>query len=129
MLYGNILEVNALAKTYGASAHDLLLERVGLLNYLNSIALTLFKTFWSGYGYLTVRFPEFVNLPLLIVLLLIIYTIYVNYKKLNRELTIALIYAVGVIGGLVIMNFRLSAMHANVYKLLIRMNVAHFLRH
>ena len=112
MLYGNILEVNALAKTYGASAHDLLLERVGLLNYLNSIALTLFKTFWSGYGYLTIRFPEFVNLPLLIVLLLIIYTIYVNYKKLNRELTIALIYAVGVIGGLVIMNFRLSAMHA-----------------
>ncbi len=111
-LYGEIIEANALAKKFGQSYHELLLEQVGLFNYINSILLTLFKTFWSGYGALTLKLPEVINLLLLILTLLIIYTLFVKRKHFNYGLRISAIYAISIIGGLFLMNFRLASMHA-----------------
>lgn len=111
-LYGEIIEANVIAKTYGASHHFLLLEKVGPLNYANSIVISLFKTFWSAYGAVTVKLPEFINVILLIVSLAVVYTIIVNFKKLSRPLKIAVFYALSIITTLVIMNIQLAAMHA-----------------
>lgn len=112
LLYGEIIEVNALAKKFGQSYHELLLEQVGLFNYINSILLTLFKTFWSGYGAITIRFPEIINLFLLILTLLIVYTLFLKRKHFNYGLRISAIYAISIIGGLFLMNFKLASMHA-----------------
>jgi len=111
-LYGEVIEANVIAKTYGASHHFLLLEEVGPLNYVNSIVLSLFKTFWSAYGALTIKFPEFVNVMLLIISMLVIYTIAVNFKKIQFKLKISLIYTISILATLVIMNIQLAAMHA-----------------
>jgi hypothetical protein len=112
LLYGEIIEASAIAKKYGQSYHELLLKQVGLLNYVNSIVLTFFKTFWSGYGALTIRFPEILNVLLLIMTILVTYVLFLKRKHFNHGLTVSVIYAISIIGGLFIMNFRLSAMHA-----------------
>lgn len=111
-LYGEIIEANVISKLYGPSHHFLLLDQVGPVNYINSIVLSLFKTFWSSYGMLTIRFPEIVNVFLITLTLLIGFTIFAKRRSLNSGLKIATIYALSVSIGLFVMNFRLSAMHA-----------------
>jgi len=112
LLYGGIIEESASSRKFGQNYHDLLLEQVGLLNYVNSIVLTFFKTFWSGYGALTIKFPEIVNIFLLILTILVSYSLLLKRKHFNHGLIVSLIYAISIIGGLFIMNFRLAAMHA-----------------
>lgn len=111
-LYGEIIEANVISKLYGPSHHFLLLEQIGPINYVNSIVLSLFKTFWSSYGPLTIRFPEIINVFLLVVTILIIFSVYTARRSINSGLTIALIYAFFISTGLFVMNFKLSAMHA-----------------
>ena len=111
-LYGEIIEANVISKLYGPSHHFLLLDQVGPVNYVNSIVLSLFKTFWSSYGMLTIRFPEIINVFLLIITLLIGFTVFVKRRNLKGPLIIALIYASSVSIVLFIMNFKLAAMHA-----------------
>ena len=111
-LYGEIIEANVISKLYGPSHHFLLLDQVGPINYINSIVLSLFKTFWSSYGMLTIRFPEIINVFLLIAVLLISFTVFVKRRNLKGPLIIALIYASSVSIVLFIMNFKLAAMHA-----------------
>lgn len=111
-LYGEVIEANVIAKTYGASHHFLLLEKVGPFNYANSIVISLFKTFWSAYGAVTVKFPDIVNVMLLIISLLVGYVIFVNFKKLSEPLKIAVFYALSIMATLVVMNIQLAAMHA-----------------
>lgn len=111
-LYGEIIEANVISKLYGPSHHFLLLEQIGPINYVNSIVLSLFKTFWSSYGMLTIRFPEIINVFLLVVTILIIFSVYAARRSINSGLKIALIYAFSISTGLFVMNFKLSAMHA-----------------
>jgi len=100
-------------KDLNPSAHHLtLLERVGYLNYWNSFLLTIFKTFWSGYGALTVNFPQIINLILLIFSFLIILSVIKSYKSLNESLKICGLYVLSIFGGLILVNFNFSTMHA-----------------
>lgn len=111
-LYGEVLEVDVVARTFGESHHDLLLEKVGFVNYLNSFILTLFKTFWSGYGALTVRFPETINLVLFIIFIFITFSVFAKFKIMNRKLKICLYYLLSMLFGIAFGNLRLSVMHA-----------------
>lgn len=109
---GEIIEANVIAKLYDPSHHFLLLEQIGPINYVNSIVLSLFKTFWSSYGPLTIRFPEIINVFLLVMTILIIFSVYTARRSINSGLKIALIYAFFISTGLIVMNLKLSAMHA-----------------
>ena len=111
-LYGQPFEFLILKHLDPASYHVTLLERVGLLNYWNSFFLTIFKTFWSGYGALTVNFPQIINIILLIFTLLIILSLTKSYKNLNESLKICVLYVFSVFGGLILVNLNFSAMHA-----------------
>lgn len=111
-LYGTLLELNVITQLSGPQHHDLLLQRVGYINYFNSIFTTFFRTFWSGYGALTVRFPDILNVILLIFILLTLYTVLTKYRELNIRLKVCFLYAASVIFAQVLMNFRLAAMHA-----------------
>ena len=111
-LYGRPFEFFFLKDLDPASYHLTLLERVGVLNYWNSFVLTIFKTFWSGYGALTVNFPQIINLILLMFSLLIILSIIKSYKGLSESLKICVFYAIAIFIWLVLVNFKFSAMHA-----------------
>lgn len=111
-LYGTFFEFNLLGKIDPAAHHLTLLEKVGPLNYANSLVISLFKTFWSGYGALTIRFPEVLNALLLILTLLIVFSIIVKFRYLNSYLKICLAYLVSIFLGLIIANINFAAMHA-----------------
>lgn len=111
-LYGTLFEQRALARIPGEYVHQQYVQSLGLINYTNSLFTTLFRTFWSGYGAITVKFPDIINLVPLSIALLLVYTIFVKQKDLNSKLRICLYYLVSVFIGLIIMNFMLRAMHA-----------------
>lgn len=111
-LYGEVIEANVVSRLYGPSHHFLLLQQVGPINYVNSIVLSLFKTFWSSYGVLTIRFPEIINVFLLTLTLLVAFTLFKKRRNLNSTFKIAIIYALSITVVLFIMNFKLAAMHA-----------------
>ncbi|MCR4324836.1 MAG: hypothetical protein NUV69_04085 [Candidatus Curtissbacteria bacterium] len=111
-LYDTPLEINALTQAQGGDHHLDLLENIGPLNYWNSFALTLFRTFWSGYGALTVRFPEILNLVLLISVMLVIIAAIKKWKRTNAYFKLSALYLAVTFITLIIGNFTLSAMHA-----------------
>ncbi len=111
-LYGEPLEINILNKVYPQNHHLNLLREIGPVNFANSFFLTIFKTFWSGYGALTINFPQIVNVILLILTLAVIYTVHTNRSKLNMPLKICIYYFFAILIGLIISNFKLAAMHA-----------------
>lgn len=110
-LYGEPLEVNV-ARPYAGEHHWTLLSQVGFLNFWNSFADTLFRTFWSGYGALTVNFPQVLNVLILPVTLLIAYAIITSRKNLNTYLKISVLYFLSALIVLIIVNIRTSSMHA-----------------
>ena len=55
-LYGNLLETDAAIKHFGRPAMQL--EMSGPINYWTGFVQTNFKTFFSGYGMLTVNLPD-----------------------------------------------------------------------
>lgn len=111
-LYGQPFEFLILKDLDPVAHHLTLLEKVGPLNYWNSFFLTIFKTFWSGYGALTINFPQIINLILLIFTLLIILSVIKSYKSLNESLKICILFVLSVFGGLILVNSSFSAMHA-----------------
>ncbi len=110
-LYGEFLEIN-IARGYAGEYHWTLLQNVGPLNFWYSFTDTFFRTFWSGFGALTVQFPQIVNIALLILTLLVSTGIIIHFKRMNIFLKAAFYYFLTAFLGLIIVNFRTSSMHA-----------------
>lgn len=110
-LYGEPLEVNA-ARPYAGEHHWTLLSELGFLNFWNSFADTVFRTFWSGYGALTVNFPSILNLIILLLVLFITYGAFRFRDKMSEQLKVCFFYFLSVFIALVIVNIRTSSMHA-----------------
>lgn len=110
-LYDELLEINA-ARPYAGEWHWTLLERLGVLNFWNSFADTIFRTFWSGYGGLTINFPSYINLLILVPTLLVVYATLTFYKQANKQIKLALYYSIFVFLGLMVVNLKTSSMHA-----------------
>lgn len=110
-LYGEPMEVNV-AMPYAGKHHWTLLSELGFFNFWNSFADTIFRTFWSGYGALTVNFPPVLNLVLLLITLLTAYGVFKFRRKMNEQLRVCFFYFLSVFIALVIVNIRTSSMHA-----------------
>ncbi len=111
-IYGSVIEFNVLKSLPGEHYHETLLQNIGLINYINSFFLTIFKTFWSGYGALTVNFPNFVNVILLIFVEFIILVFCLKVKKINIYIRLCIIYISSALALLFLENFLFAAMHA-----------------
>lgn len=111
-LYGTIFEFEVLKTLPGDHYHETLLQKVGFFNYINSFFLTIFRTFWSGYGALTINFPSFINVIILVIVLFVMVIIIQNIKKMNLTLKICCLYTFSAFVLLFLENFTFAAMHA-----------------
>lgn len=111
-LYGNFLERDVIAQLPEQYVHTEFVEEIGLINYVNSLFLTLFRTFWSGFGAVTINFPQVVNVILLLATFLLTFSLYKNRKFLNYHLKISLYYVISIFLALILANTKLRAMHA-----------------
>lgn len=111
-LYGSILERDVIARMPTEYQHEAYVQSLGYINYINSFFTTVFRTFWSGYGAITIQFPNLLNLILLFFTLVLIYTVIKKYKNLNPTLRISVIYVLSIFIGLMVNNLKLRAMHA-----------------
>lgn len=111
-LYGSIIERDTIAKIPGEYVHEQFVQEIGIINYISSLFTTLARTFWSGFGAITVNFPDWINLILLTITLLVAYAVAKNFKHTNSALRLCTIYLVSISFGLLLMNLKLRAMHA-----------------
>lgn len=111
-LYGDVLERNVIARIPGEYNHGSFVSDIGIINYVNSLFTTLFKTFWSGYGAITVNFPQPINLVLLVFIMILAYVLVKNRKSISKPLETSAIYFGSILMTLILMNTQLRAMHA-----------------
>lgn len=80
MLYGSLLETGAAIRHFGRPAMQL--EMSGPINYWIGFIQTNFKTFFSGYGMVTVNLPDGILFLLLIILLIGFWGILIRIGKI-----------------------------------------------
>jgi hypothetical protein len=122
-LYGNLLETDAAIKHFGRPAMQL--EVSGPINYWIGFIQTNFKTFFSGYGMLTVNLPDGILFLLLVILLIGFWGILVKWlanldchipPKARLAMTekdyFLAASAILIILGHVLVNIKVEAFHA-----------------
>lgn len=109
-LYGEPLEVGVAAPFAGASFDRM--RQMGIINYWSSFPETLFRTFWSGFGAITVRFPEVINLLLLLCVLWLGFGVMRKWQEVDQRIKIAGYYLLSIFVTHIVVNFRMEAFHA-----------------
>ena len=108
-LYGSLLETEVAIKYFGRPAMQL--EMSGPVNYWTGFVQTNFKTFFSGYGMLTVNLPDKIVYLLALTAIIGVWGIILSEKE-NPLRSLLKGFSLIILFGHIIVNLNVEAFHA-----------------